>query len=87
MEATIEVPSEQIAQVTIPLCIRNIIREVAEANGLDRFQFVPNRQDDPSSAPLFHYLGRSDARISMSGADSSLSIADMTQTLEGACHE
>jgi hypothetical protein len=78
MVVPIEVSVKQIDQVILPPLIRRIVREVAEENELENFQFVQNREYDPASAPLFHYIGRSDAKIYMSGSDTYLSIADGT---------
>jgi hypothetical protein len=68
---------EQIDQVFPPL-IAAMVREVAEELSLESVEFVPEREYDPASAPLFHFLGRRDAKIYMSGAAAYLSIADMT---------
>ena len=71
---------EQVDQ-HVPPPIGRMIQEVAEENGLDNFDFVPDQEYSPADAPFFHFLGRSDARIYMSGSDTYLCITDMTLDL------
>jgi hypothetical protein len=80
METTTEITLEEIDQ-TFPPLIGRIVREVAEDCGLERFGFERNREYDPGSAPLFHYVGRGDVRVYMGGADSYLAFCDGTLDL------